>query len=94
MFILSIMQILEGNARKVGAVRFEQINHDDATLKSKEVTRLVPKFMKRKGSSSEESDKTGYSEVRHQDRAEDDDVHYDGYISSEPENDHELHNDQ
>ncbi|KAH7861857.1 hypothetical protein Vadar_031802 [Vaccinium darrowii] len=88
------LEILEGNARKVGAVRFERINHDDATLKSKEVTRLVPKFMKRKGSSGEDSDKTDYSEVRQQDRAKDDDVHYDGYISSEPENDHEHHNDQ
>lgn len=87
------MQILEGNARKVGAVRFERIN-DDATLKSKEVTRLVPKIMKRKWSSSADSDKTDYSEVPHQERAEEEDVHYDGYISSEPEYDHEDHNDQ
>lgn len=86
------MQILEGNARKVGAVRFELINHD-ATLKSKEVTRLVPKIMKRKWSGSADSNKTGYSEVPHQERAEDEDVHYDGYISSEPEHDHEHHDD-
>ncbi|XP_058218891.1 DUF21 domain-containing protein At1g55930, chloroplastic-like [Rhododendron vialii] len=86
------LEILEGNARKVGAVRFERIN-DDATLKSKEVTRLVPKIMKRKWSSGADSDKTDYSEVPHQERAEED-VHYDGYISSEPEYDHEDHNDQ
>lgn len=51
------LEILEGNARKVGAVRFERIDSDDAAaLETKGVTRLVPKIMKRKWSSDQESD--------------------------------------
>ncbi|KAI3419860.1 uncharacterized protein J3R85_012966, partial [Psidium guajava] len=51
------LEILEGNARKVGAVRFEQIDSDDAAaLETKGVARLVPKIMKRKWSSDQESD--------------------------------------
>lgn len=49
-------QILAGNARKVGAVRFERINNDEEMLEAKEVTRLVPRIMKRRWSSDEESD--------------------------------------
>ncbi|XXG48764.1 hypothetical protein AAC387_Pa02g3123 [Persea americana] len=40
--------ILEGNARKVKAVRFERINQDDTKLKTKAVARMIPKIMKRK----------------------------------------------
>ncbi|KAL3837667.1 hypothetical protein ACJIZ3_022258 [Penstemon smallii] len=50
------LEILAGNARKVSAVRFERINNEDASLETKEVTRLVPKFMKRKSSSYTELD--------------------------------------
>lgn len=64
------MQILAGNARKVSAVRFERINNDEAKLDAKEVTRMVPKFVKRKWSSDDESD-----------HIEDDDYAY----SKEPE---------
>lgn len=46
---------MAGDARKVSAVRFERINPDDTVLDTKEVTRLVPKIMKRKWSSSGDS---------------------------------------
>ncbi|KAK7320327.1 hypothetical protein VNO77_29706 [Canavalia gladiata] len=49
------LEILAGNARKVSAVRFERINNNEEMLESKEVTRLVPKIMKRKWSSDENS---------------------------------------
>ncbi|GLU23887.1 hypothetical protein SLE2022_398630 [Rubroshorea leprosula] len=43
------LEILAANARKVGAVRFEQINNNGKALaEAKEVTRLIPKIMKRK----------------------------------------------
>lgn len=54
--MLSLLQILAGNARKVSAVRFERINGDDETLGTKEVTRVFPKITKRKWSSDEDSD--------------------------------------
>ncbi|XP_057461453.1 putative DUF21 domain-containing protein At3g13070, chloroplastic isoform X2 [Actinidia eriantha] len=77
------LEILAGNARKVSAVRFERVNHDDATLESKEVTRLVPKIMKRKWSSSE---------IPYQKRAEDD--LSDGSVNSDHEYDHEHPSEQ
>ncbi|XP_075476891.1 putative DUF21 domain-containing protein At3g13070, chloroplastic [Primulina tabacum] len=48
------LEILEGNARKVGAVRFERITHDDSSLNTKEFMRLVPKITRRKWSSSDD----------------------------------------
>ncbi|KAM1168517.1 hypothetical protein ACFX19_030946 [Malus domestica] len=62
------IEILAGNARKVGAVRFERIENDAATLESKEVTRLVPKIMKRKWSGDQDSDGTDYDEDSFQKR--------------------------
>lgn len=50
------LEILAGNARKVSAVRFERINNDEAKLDAKEVTRMVPKIVKRKWSSDDELD--------------------------------------
>lgn len=50
------LEILEGNARKVSAVRFDRINSDDAAALETKVTRLVPKIMKRRSSSDDESD--------------------------------------
>ncbi|CAN1242421.1 DUF21 domain-containing protein At1g55930, chloroplastic [Linum perenne] len=49
------LEILAGNARKVGAVRFERVHNSDEAVEAKEVTRLVPKFKKRNWSSEEES---------------------------------------
>lgn len=48
------MQILAGNARKVSAVRFERINGEEAVSVAKEVTRVVPKIMKRKWNTGDE----------------------------------------
>lgn len=60
--IVLLGQILAGNARKVGSVRFERIENDAATVETKEVTRLVPKIMKRKWSTDHDSDDTEYDE--------------------------------
>ncbi|XP_028101043.1 putative DUF21 domain-containing protein At3g13070, chloroplastic isoform X3 [Camellia sinensis] len=88
---IKMPEILAGNCRKVSAVRFEQVNYDDATLEVKEVTRLFPKIMKRKWSSNEDADKTDdYEEVPHEKRADDDDLSAD-YIINEHENDHDEH---
>jgi hypothetical protein len=59
---VSLLQILAGNARKVSAVRFERINNGEALLEANEVTRLVPRIMKRKWSSDEEPDGSDYDE--------------------------------
>ncbi|KAL9366839.1 hypothetical protein Peur_038038 [Populus x canadensis] len=56
------LEILAGNARKVSAVRFEQISNGEALLEANEVTRLVPRIMKRKWSSDEDSDGSDYDE--------------------------------
>ncbi|XP_073309038.1 DUF21 domain-containing protein At1g55930, chloroplastic-like [Primulina huaijiensis] len=58
------LEILEGNARKVGAVRFERKTHDDSSLNTKEFMRLVPKITRRKWSSNDdEFDRTETDEV-------------------------------
>ncbi|CAA3013137.1 putative DUF21 domain-containing protein At3g13070, chloroplastic [Olea europaea var. sylvestris] len=59
------LEVLAGNARKVSAIRFERINHDDA---ASEVTRLVPKIMKR--SSTEDLDRPEINEVPFQEIAD------------------------
>ncbi|KAL5729716.1 putative DUF21 domain-containing protein [Ranunculus cassubicifolius] len=43
------LEILAGNARKVSAVRFERINQSESKLETKQVTRVVPRIMKRRG---------------------------------------------
>lgn len=67
------LQILAGNARKVSAVRFERINSGDESVEANGVTRLVPKLMKRKYSSDDESDRTmsNGGEVRYHEMAND-----------------------
>ncbi|KAL2456642.1 protein of unknown function-containing protein [Forsythia ovata] len=62
------LEILAGNARKVSAVRFECINHDDA---ASEVTHLVPKIMKRKWS-TDDSDRAEIKDVPFQEIADKD----------------------
>lgn len=57
-----LVQILAGNARKVGAIRFERISNGDTMLETKGVTRLFPKIVKRKCSDDEDSDGTEYDE--------------------------------
>ncbi|KAL0443293.1 UNVERIFIED_CONTAM: DUF21 domain-containing protein, chloroplastic [Sesamum latifolium] len=56
-------EILAGNARKVSAVRFERINNDEASVESKDVTRLLTKVGKRKVGSDDELDRTECNEA-------------------------------
>ncbi|KAK9155342.1 hypothetical protein Sjap_002822 [Stephania japonica] len=49
------LEILDGNARKVSAVRFKRIDPADAKLTTKEVARVVPRIMKRKSSNREDA---------------------------------------
>ncbi|PWA54778.1 AAA+ ATPase domain-containing protein [Artemisia annua] len=46
--------ILAGNARKVGAVRFERVTHEEET--TKDVKKLVPKSMKWKWGGDDNTD--------------------------------------
>ncbi|XP_057452747.1 putative DUF21 domain-containing protein At3g13070, chloroplastic [Lotus japonicus] len=62
------LEILAGNARKVSVVRFERVNNGDEMSETKEVTRLVPKIMKRRKWSSDEDSE--------------DDAEYDGEAAS------------
>ncbi|XP_057970101.1 putative DUF21 domain-containing protein At3g13070, chloroplastic isoform X2 [Malania oleifera] len=80
-------EILAGNARKVSAVRFERINPNTTMVETKEVTRLVPKIMKRKWSSDDDSNRT------HDDGDSFQKVSEDGLIA-EHEDDHDSSNKQ
>lgn len=88
--ILSLAQILAGNARKVSAVRFERITNDEAKLEANEVTRFVPKIMKRKWSNGEDSDSTEYDGDTYYKRPEDDPS--DADVTAEYEHDHNRTN--
>ncbi|KAK1316448.1 DUF21 domain-containing protein [Acorus calamus] len=57
------LEILAGNARKVSAVRFERINQDKLKLDTKEVTRVVPRIMKRVSQGDDDySDQSDFDE--------------------------------
>ncbi|PON43276.1 Gliding motility-associated protein GldE [Parasponia andersonii] len=56
------LEILAGNARKISAVRFERLENVDSAVDTKDVTRLVPKIMKRKWTSDSDSESTEYDE--------------------------------
>lgn len=81
--LMPLMQILAGNARKVSAVRFERLDNVDPGMDSKEVTRLVPKIMKKKWNSDEGSDGTEHDEDSFQKRPQNSllDEHEDNYDS-------------
>lgn len=51
------LEILAGNARKVSAVRFERIEHDDMPLDGKEVAPFFSKIMKRNQPRDEDIDR-------------------------------------
>ncbi|GAB4849869.1 hypothetical protein Ancab_004668, partial [Ancistrocladus abbreviatus] len=53
--------ILAGSARKVSAVRFERMNHDDA-LETKESARVVPKIIERNWTLDDNSDSSHFDE--------------------------------
>ncbi|PWA54776.1 CBS domain-containing protein / transporter associated domain-containing protein [Artemisia annua] len=48
------IEILAGNARKVGSVRFERVTHEEET--TEDVRKLVPKLMKRKWDGDDDID--------------------------------------
>ncbi|KAM6553852.1 hypothetical protein CsatB_014614 [Cannabis sativa] len=77
------LEILAGNARKVSAVRFERLDNDDTAGDTKEVTRLVPKIVKRKWSGDEDSDSAEYDEDSFQRRPQNSllDEHEESYDS-------------
>lgn len=81
--ILSSLQVLAGNARKVSAVRFEQLNNDEVSLETKKVARLVPKIMKRKWSGGEDSDNTEYDGDSFHKMTQDD-------VTEEPDDSHDT----
>lgn len=78
-----LMQILAGNARKVSAIRFERLDNGEAALETKEMTRFVPKIMKRKWNSDEDSESTECDEDSFQKRPQNSllDEHEDNYDS-------------
>ncbi|KAK8501720.1 hypothetical protein V6N13_009703 [Hibiscus sabdariffa] len=65
------LEILAGNARKVSAVRFEQINEEEL-LDATAVTPMVPKIMKKKWSSDEDSNNSDRLEKKQEDDLSDD----------------------
>ncbi|PON94095.1 Gliding motility-associated protein GldE [Trema orientale] len=77
------LEILAGNARKISAVRFERLENVDSTVDTKDVTRLVPKIMKRKWTSDSDSDSTEYDEDSFQKKPQNSllDEHEDNYDS-------------
>lgn len=86
------MQILAGNARKVSAVRFERINNGEALLDATAVTPMVPKIMKRKPSSDEDSNNGNHDEDTIEKRLEDDIL--DDYVNADYKEDNESPNSQ
>ncbi|EXB67418.1 DUF21 domain-containing protein [Morus notabilis] len=77
------LEILAGNARKVSAIRFERLDNGEAALETKEMTRFVPKIMKRKWNSDEDSESTECDEDSFQKRPQNSllDEHEDNYDS-------------
>lgn len=78
------MQILAGNARKVSAVRFERINSEEVSVENRGVTRLIPKFWRRRSTmSDDESDRKGEHEVPGHDMSNDCVVTVQGYNANQ-----------
>lgn len=80
------LEILAANARKVGAVRFERINNGEAMAEAmaeaKEVTRLVPKVMKRKRNGGN-SDNGHYTKEDDEFEKGEEDSHFDPFVVAE-----------
>lgn len=80
---------MAGDARKVSAVRFERINSNDTVLDTKGVTRLVPKIMKRKWSSSGDSARGDDEEVLFREKKDESFPNNHNAVSEHVENCHE-----
>lgn len=87
-----MVQILAGNARKVSAVRFERINHDDAELGTKGVRHLAPKIIAKWNKQDESNNDEDNNEVSFQGKTENGSCLSNNFVKSEHENSHELHN--
>ncbi|KAM7251998.1 hypothetical protein ACFE04_023881 [Oxalis oulophora] len=86
------LEILEGNARKVKGVRFERIyNAVDSILEAKEVTRVVPKLVKRKSSDGGGTGSNFSFDPNFLAKREEDDKTSDDYLIAEYSDDHENH---
>ncbi|MBA0561594.1 hypothetical protein Golob_018406 [Gossypium lobatum] len=86
------LEILAGNARKVSAVRFEQVNNEEALLDAMTVTPMVPKIMK-KWSKDEDSNNGKHNEDTFENKQEDNllDNHY---VIADHKDDNESSNGQ
>ncbi|MBA0687485.1 hypothetical protein Goari_015016 [Gossypium aridum] len=85
-------QILAGNARKVSAVRFEQVNNEEALLDAMTVTPMVPKIMK-KWSKDEDSNNGKHNEDTFENKQEDN-LLDDHYVIADHKDDNESSNGQ
>ncbi|XP_019194425.1 PREDICTED: putative DUF21 domain-containing protein At3g13070, chloroplastic [Ipomoea nil] len=81
------LEILAGNARKVSAVRFERINHDDAELETKGVRHWAPKIIA-KWNKQDESN----NEVSFHGKTDNGNCLSNNFVKSEHKNSHDLHN--
>ncbi|XVF70820.1 hypothetical protein PTKIN_Ptkin11bG0192500 [Pterospermum kingtungense] len=84
------LEILAGNARKVSAVRFERINNGEELLDATGVTPMIPKIMKRKRSSDEDSSNGNHDEDTFEKRQED--YISDHYVNADYKEDNESPN--
>ncbi|KAE8667840.1 putative DUF21 domain-containing protein [Hibiscus syriacus] len=85
------LEILAGNARKVSAVRFEQINNEEALLDATAVTPMVPKIMKKWGS-NEDTNNGIHDEGSFEEKQDDDPS--DQYVIADHKEDNESPNGQ
>ncbi|KAL4271231.1 hypothetical protein GQ457_13G001610 [Hibiscus cannabinus] len=86
------LEILAGNARKVSAVRFERINNEEELLHATAVTPMIPKIIKRKWSSGEDSNNGNYDEDTFEKRQEEDTS--DHYVIADYKEDTDSSNEQ
>ncbi|MBA0716515.1 hypothetical protein Golax_015341, partial [Gossypium laxum] len=86
------LEILAGNARKVSAVRFEQVNNEEALLDAMTVTPMVPKIMK-KWSKDEDSNNGKHNEDTFENKQEDN-LLDDHYVIADHKDDNESSNGQ
>ncbi|MBA0687484.1 hypothetical protein Goari_015016, partial [Gossypium aridum] len=84
------LEILAGNARKVSAVRFEQVNNEEALLDAMTVTPMVPKIMK-KWSKDEDSNNGKHNEDTFENKQEDN-LLDDHYVIADHKDDNESSN--
>lgn len=72
--MVSFVQILAGNARKVSAVRFERVENGDTRLEAKEVAPSLAKIMKRSRPRGENSDRFYNHEINFPQMVEENDL--------------------